>query len=350
MAYQTGSGSTSQSLLNALAAFATSQGWTVAAPSVGNLKLSNGIVHATINTSSRQLYIFTGTLSTGSLNLTTDVYLDGGLSVGFNDLDPFWRNQSSSCGQGQGYCPGIRVYDLNNIVGWFFFSGNTSAGDPPYIHVVVQTASDRFAHFSMGKVDPRGLSHSGVAYCTSGNPIWQQDQYLDNGASFALPSRHGYAFVGGYPSNSGFMNLLDVDAFPTSGNWTKPIARNGPDTTQPVFLMQGGDEQFAPYRNRDCALCENISMSSPSTYAGFNILWALPALAINTSIPAIVYVGDFPNVRGCNMEGLNPAEEITLVNEVWKIFPMLRQSAWVNSGRDVECSSGQYALAYKKIV
>lgn len=80
------------------------------------------------------------------------------------------------------------------------------------------------------------------------------------------------------------------------------------------------------------------------------MLWAIPCIRQSSTASQMVYCGDFPNVRAINMEGMTPSQEIALSTDVWKIFPIGRQTAWGSKAElGFQYSTGQYGLAYKKV-
>ncbi len=61
-------------------------------------------------------------------------------------------------------------------------------------------------------------------------------------------------------------------------------------------------------------------------------------------------IGSFPNIRFCSIRKYNPADEITIGSDIWKIFPMCRKwnANLKTSWPDYEAHSDYFAYAFKK--
>lgn len=331
MAYSTGSGGSSTELLDAIQVFASAQGWTISSYLRGSyLKMSNGVAKIMIVPTSVSRDIYSGNSITGSRRSAPDAGLDGRLCSSFtSDIRIDHQTNSSNVD--------VVIYDLTGpLVQWYLFAGNAGAGDPPYIHCVVQTAGDRYTHMSMGLVDKKNLTHGGAAYLVGHGDAWYQNNYTDYSPSFNFPQ---FKTV---PFGNSCGNIYVPDALPLTGGWT--TMNDGFNPTMYTY-----DNPLAPFTlGVTCRLNSCVSMSSPSTYAGFSVLWAMPVILRNAA-GSLCYVGDFPNVRACNMETLTASQEINLGSDVWKVFPVQRQSNWSSVGVDPSPSTGQYGLAYKKV-
>ena len=68
----------------------------------------------------------------------------------------------------------------------------------------------------------------------------------------------------------------------------------------------------------------------------------------------MTYLGQYPDVRQCNVGNLSPAQEITLGPDTWLVFPLKRRGSRDDTNYGVSpqpvVNSIEYGLAYKKVV
>lgn len=356
MSYATGSAANLNELLAALQTFAAARGWTVVKwTSASNLLfMSKSSCFVAMQGSTASVTHYPGGVST----TYTDTVLRVALSTSLTSSLTTYNSHPGSIVTSAADADRIEV---NDLVGPFstyhFFSGDESGGDPPYIHVVVQTATDRWQHFSFGMVDKRGLSHSGVAYLMGMNRV-----YYRNNASLTTttqryndPAQQATPFDGGRGSLAQSVALYQFylpDVLPVS--WAAPaIVSNYQDATAALpTLTQNITPAMRPtnYGGSDFPrLLSSVIASPVSQWAGNVTLFPCPVFISNAS--QLCHVGDFPNVRIVNMDSLGPGSEITYGTDTWKVFPSLSQRAWGQdrlAGFDGP-STGQYAVAYKKV-
>lgn len=356
MAYQTGSAANLTELLDALRLFAIAQGWTVDKWTSASqlLFLRKGNCNVAMQSATQSLTHFPNGVSTAytdtvlrmalstsiTASLTTYFGHPGSLSTTATDTD--------------------RV-EVNNLVGPFnayhFFSGNETAGDPAYIYIVLQVASDRYQHFGFGNIDKKGMTHSGGAFLGGFARYWYRSQLdlFNIGSVFNDPPSHGLPYSGVFgrtPVNAATENVYLPDALPLTWTGTQFTNWNSASAATPVPIPLATIWQRpANYAGAADApkLLSNLIAAPTSQWSGNLHLWPSPIIMGNGS--QICYVGDHPNIRYCNMEGLGATQEITYGTETWMVFPNLTQRVWGQdrlAGFD-GVSSGQYGVAYKKI-
>lgn len=356
MSYATGSAANLNELLTALQTFAAAQGWTIDKWTSGSNLLfmhkSSCFVAMQGATASVTHY------PSGVSTTYTDTVLRIALSTSITTSLTTYNSHPGSIVTSASDADRIEVNDLvGPFSAYHFFSGNESGGDPPYIHVIVQTSVERWQHFSFGMADKKGMTHSGVAYLMGMNRV-----YYRNGVSlttttqrFNDPAQQATPFdcgPGSQAASCANYQFYMPDVLPVS--WAAPAivaTFSAPSASNPGPLkLITPTMRPSNYGTFDFPrLLTNVIASPVSQWAGNVTLWPCPIMITNGS--QNVYVGDFPNVRIVNMDSLGPGTEITYGTDVWKIFPSLTQRAWGLdrvAGYDGP-STGQFAVAYKKV-
>lgn len=374
MAYSTGgSGGTMVDLMDAIRAFALGQGWTIDKWDSTNrlLFMTKGLATVTFwGDTTRTVTEYSGANGSGTSAARSDhrIYMAMGTS-NTAALTTYYSHPGS---------PVTSAYDsdapyicgMNGpFVGWFLFADATVSD---HIHVVVQISAEVFMHFSFGSIDKKGMTHSGVAYITATpNTYWRNVSNYTNGSisSFNDPYYQHVPFCWGYDNvtlspaiynNSPPIILKNSNAWPAS--WLGPIAYSS--GASPLFgtLLNTYDttqnyrpENWPVANSASGSLLNCVIAAEPAPYSNVVPLFPIPVFrnhydssAASTS-RRICYVGDFPNVRLCNMTNLTPGQEITVDTDTWKVFPVLRQAPWTDRLTNPVCMTGQLAIAYKKV-
>ncbi|AEY69558.1 hypothetical protein AH2_00052 [Burkholderia phage vB_BceS_AH2] len=352
MAYQMGGGGGVVDFVTALGNFAVANGWTKVKSGVnadgGYLFIEKNLCHLALqyfNTIAWYVDQYTGT-SQGTVRLpnhgfqaTVNRSIDASKTT-FWQHPGFPRTDSTNSTYFS-----TQVWDLTGpLVAWHFFSNAT--GD--YIHAAVNTQADRWVHFSFGHIDKGALTHGGAAYVTgTKNPWWRDSNQPDpnhNSYTYNRPQWHNYPFAG---VNS---NLYVPDAFPSG--FTDIVNSQNWNTQQSLHYktMQTRmrPDTFPENTNGACPLDHVVAAHVPS-WSGNVPLYGAPSMTKHYSDGRICAIGMYPDVRFLNMEGMLPGQEINLSGDVWKVFPITRQESWASGGRVFILTSGQYAIAYKKI-
>ena len=374
MAYATGTGANITDLMDALRGFAVGQGWTVDKwDSVDRLLfLSKGSCAVSMRgdtTVTRQEY--TGPNNAGVLSAALpDHHLRLALNTSNTPGLTTFHSHPGSVVTSNGDGEQIVVNGLTGpFVAWHFFADAT-VGD--HIHCVVQINAECYMHFSFGHVDKKGLTHSGVAYVTGQpNIYWRNvSQYNvspGNAQSYNRTNRQNIPFLrtsnyGAFGSHDEAMPLIlrNTDAWPAA--WTAPgVSVVGRDGANPHFRVNlrysnafTHPNQYPANANAWGFLLDLVVISEPTPYSNIVPMFPVPCIrsyynSADQSLNRYCYVGDFPNVRVLNMTNLTPGQEITLGADTWKVFPALKQRPWESDGIEDSPTTGQYAVAYKKV-
>lgn len=249
---------------------------------------------------------------------------------------------------------------------WHFFG----VSSPTHFHVafrVTYLGLPYWFHFSAGEIDKKGMTHNGVAYCTSSLMTALVKSVDTNGGTFTFHSTIeacGY-FIGRLVT--GLTSSLCYRLTQTGGNFPYPNDGIFPsqagshvngDRVMPTLLPSIGarreNNQFVATTGRPPALGSEGWRYVPHPTTGFVTLGVLPFIVGNTTDPATAdlrWLGEFPNVRTVRMDNLEPGAEITVGSDVWMCFPLLRKvSAADASWPNRVAQSGPAGIAYKKVV
>jgi hypothetical protein len=356
VAYATGSTANLTGLLDAIQTFAAGQGWTVEkwTPGSNLLFLSKGICHVAMQGGTFAYNDY----ATGAQVAKTDTTLRMAISTSINPaLTTFFGHPG---GFVTSATAGDRI-EVNDLAGPFtayhlFGTGN-------YIHVVVQTDVRRWQHFSIGLLDQGSLTHSGAAYAMGGSHwFWRAGSgstpyAVDNSANWF--NRIDYAnipfaapmTVAITTNEIAARHIYIPDALPVG--WSTISADHVPNQTlyQMALMTRRNDPSLWNSGNDTGNLLSGVLRSTVSQWGGNLVLWSMPMiLRFGISGTTQCYVGDYPDVRLCNMEGLNQGQEIQLGSDTWMVFPAGRQTPWGTQAQvGLQFSTGQYALAYKKV-
>lgn len=346
MAYATGTAATVDDILEAIENFAIAEGWTIAKRATNLLFLEKGICKVVMG---RHVYTYTD-FATGSGVSKTDHTIGASLCTSINTALSNYTSHPGSLVTSETDSDSVHCNHLfDGVAEYHLFSGGV--GDPDYIHCVFRVNATDWRHFSFGLLDQGDLTHGGVAFL-SGNAgyFYSHTSSVTNMFHNDL-TRMPWPFVNRGTTIRGTKgNLYAPDALPASPtSWAAMSSDNSSDIVLPnqtpnTSWPNGGDGAQEGF-------CGPVQGSPQSSWGGNVVLWTPPCMFTNTSIGRVCYLGDYPNVRLLNMEGMQPGSEITLGSDTWFVCPVGRQRAW---GTQTEIgnnySTGHYALAYKKIV
>jgi hypothetical protein len=319
MAYSTSSAASCSAVLQALATFCTSYGWTV------NF---NGTYTG---------YVRWISVSKGSCYLNFAVPTGDGLiyvygATGYNAANAPSAQPGTSlqyiCNPGQtqsGVNPGP-------YTAYHFFSSTSGT----YLHVAIEVSSGVFAQLHAGLNAVGGASPA--TYITVSN--WSRYAVTsgsDNGPS--NPDNNGAnakAFCAEYSSNS------------TNGAGAVGCTV---DATFLWFPFQGG---VSPGRMvavgnavAGSGWARYAHLRSPNTFNGVGILVPIAFFVERSAGNIYSMIGEAPDVRFFNMKNNNAKDEITIGSDVWKVFPIISNSPTITTG-GAPVSSYPYGLAFKK--
>lgn len=370
MAYATGSGATGMDFLDAVRSFAVGLGWTAAKWDTTNnlLYISKGLCRVAIQYFTASITVWNGTTSSA----VTEGHLRGTLCQAFGtgiDWYNFAGAAVAASTRGRDSGPTFLASKMQGpFVQWFLFSNAT--GD--YIHCIMQDGSDTYNYFGFGNGDKGGLTHSGVAYVfADGGRYWYQEStsaawtpgeqkqriYFNkpssNGGNFLTPDARRFSTTTFqlYTENAlpaGFVNNQAVAA--VSNSYSRTAQRCLPLRTRFNFSVNLPSQ----YPNYDSGsggnLLDNIITMEQPGYTSFVPMLGMPLVFTNLALTQYCAVGSMPDIRMINLTGLSPQQELSLGSDVWKVFPLMRQSGWQQSLMELAPSSGQYGIALKKIV
>ena len=250
---------------------------------------------------------------------------------------------------------------------WHFFGDDTSAAHFNVAFRVTYLGLPYWFHFSAGEIDKKGMTHNGVAYCTSSLMtaiVKSSDTSSSTFTSHSTLEACGY-FIGRLVT--GLTSSLCYRLTQTGGNFPYPDDGNFPsrdgrhvngDRVMPTLLAAIGarreNNQLAASTLRPPALGSEGWRYVPHPTTGFVTLGVLPFIVGNSTDPATAdlrWLGEFPNVRTVRMDNLEPGAEITVGADTWMCFPLLRKlSAADASWPNRVPQSGPAGIAYKKVV
>jgi hypothetical protein len=347
MAYATGSAATANALLAALATFAGAQGWTIVKNTTGLLFLSKGVCFVAMQTASYNYNDFATGVSVSTPDVRLECALSTSLTVALNTFFGHPGSLSTTSTDSD------RV-SVNNLLGPFseyhFFAANN------YIHVSVKTGADTWRQFGFGEVDKGALTHSGAAFLSGSSTRFYRSSSV-SATSTANPYNSPEACDPPYARNQNTLanrdagahaNFYVPDALPATADW--PI-----HTTACVPHISPYDEPNIGYPTTSSSpvpsIIDPLMLAQNSQWGGNVVLFPVPILIAAPTILRSCYIGDYPDVRMINMEGLLDGQELSLAGDVWKVFSIGRQLPWASKAVvGFQYSTGQLGVAFKKIV
>ncbi len=351
MAYSTGTGLTIADFVDALKVFAAAQGWTVGKYDTASgerlLFIEQGACHVAMRWDDSFTVNAYPTASLGSSSPVDDHRIRAVLGTGLNNARTsadWWQQTGQTVATSENDANNLTV---NNLAGpftaWYLFS---NAGGT-YIHAIVQTG-ELFTHMSFGVLDQGALTHGGVAYLTGTlNTWWKTANTLDPsnfGITYNRPAsltRYPAGNGGEFPENHGMWYAPDAlpAGFPTLHSYQAKVSPS-------LSFLDKPSDTFAASWNR---LLTVHALANGPTWSDVVQLFGVPLILQNTAEDQFCVPGFMPDLRLVNMEGMSPGEEIDMNGDTWKVFPQMRQTNWADVAAVMAPSSGQFAVAYKKI-
>jgi hypothetical protein len=333
MAYQTGTASSMEDLMNLLNTFAVAQGWTSNVMSTTDdwMALNNGSVFVQFrwdNTNAIAMFHSTGFINTSTApgNHTND---DG---CGTVDATAPYNATISS---------GRRISGMGNgpYTAYHFFTNGTTQ----YIHVVLEYSPGLYRHFSFGTIDKIGTWTGGqyaVGMSLGANPglvnnaqhaiLWSG---TDGGTTTADANECGSIRVESFPNQTGSMRwMLFTTQTSALGNDRGGNAR---------ISGLGGCFGSNPWLS-------GFGFFRASLLNGFVPLIPIPVWWRNITPTPNQYMllGFAPDVYHIQMANLTPGQEFTIGGDTFKVFPAIRKQ---NTSSAVE-ESKNCGIVYRKVV
>lgn len=352
MAYSTGSGDY-VALMAAVLAHAVADGWVEAGGLGTGWPISKGQIRGIDWTSYTTVE---NDVTLGGSGLTkTQRYIRIGIGATTGDA-------TADAGVTTTIFPNA-AYTFTN---WWIFSDPTLCD---YIHVVVKfnngTGADIFGHFSFGELDKGGMTYNSIAYATA----WGGRGYAQNLNSGSLAEdwnslnrcRNGWSgAIGEGDDGSAKLSFVthSTAAPHTNGASGWPawdtVIQSGASVWGKGFRFSVDfDNEPQPAGNNSFASINWTAwVAQAPSQTGTITLMPIPFMMANStgSTGRLIYCGTFPNVRKTNVQDVAPGDEIIYGSETWKIFPLLRKTAWSELNDSAVVSSGMAGIAFKKVI
>lgn len=330
MAYQTGTSTGCNDLLDKFRLFAIAQGWTVnrwVASALGQeLCISKGSAYFNFRSVQNENLLLNGVLG-GAGMYGIMVSGSDGYSTGLTwDRQPGYpvRNVGTLGASDQGHV-WMMVHDLaiGPFPSYHFISSGTGS-----LYCELEVSTGIFQRFGVGSLDLYNPAASGGGrfyYATGGampltfaNQKWREydidnPTYCMECVPFRRASLAGY-HSGTYQAGRTTSGSMVRTAFSSFDNW----AGSGRDATQQPYpwVSQGGGchDRF-------------IRDLSPSPLNGIGVL--VPnVVSLNINNEFLAPIGQVPGMRYMDMTGYLPGDEFTLGGDTWKVFPWYQKGGF----------------------
>lgn len=211
---------------------------------------------------------------------------------------------------------------------------------PAYIHVAVETSTDRFQHFGAGELNKVGDGWTGGEYLygqvnTTGTELSPSSTWLLDGIFDSLnvnDERQAATIrISGFPSQI------------VGSVWGNVWGRTLVDASQPndtaanaKVAVQGG-YRGGPFASR-------WGLFASDKLRGLIPMYSVGLFYVDNVNSNSYFLGWQADVRGVNMRGIAAKEEITIGSDVWIVIPA--------GQRDIGNAAGTTAfmgIAYKKV-
>jgi len=330
MAYQTGTSTTIEDLLQQLSTFLVANGWTEDFATTGDPGIigfsKNGIFVA---------FQYTEATNSGTLAVYQNLSNDDGTNV--------WLSTGDS-GNGVASLTASTFEssrNVNRIAGphaaYHFFEQDSN---PAYCHIVLEVDTNLFRHFGFGEIEKIG-DWQGGEYCY-GHDWRQAASQIDSPISSAHTLGLDANSAGAGQTHYATMHVRDqpeqaaADRWAgvgTRGNFPQGLDRAGNDKLPCIGGTRGGiNSQMSPFRI--------------SQLTAFKPLIPIVVHMANTSPApdASRLLGTQPDVRLVNMANLDPSEQFVIAGETWFVFPWVRKQFLQNDTEE----SWNGGLAYRQ--
>lgn len=329
MAYQTGTASSQEDLMNALNVFAVAQGWTSNIMSTTNdwMALNNGSVYVQFrwdNTGAIAMFHSRGFINTSTApgNHTDD---DG---CGTVDASAPYNATIST---------GRRINVGNGpYTSYHFFTDGTTK----YIHVVLEYSPGIYRHFSFGTINKRGtwtggeyaVAHTQLGqFPNAGSVLWSG---TDSGTTTADANECGSLHIESFPNQTAGQGKWLLFT-----NQTTSLGNDRQSTPRARIACPGGAYGYNPWLSAYGFFRANL-------LNGFLPLIPIPIWWRDTA-PApdqVMLLGFAPDVYMIQMGSLSPGQEFTIGADTYKVFPFVRKQ-----DLSVTEESKNGGLAYRKV-
>jgi len=313
MAYQTGTSSDVNDLLDKFRLFAIAQGWTANRwATVGSgreLCIQKGSAYFNFRSWNNESMLVNGSSASSKYGIT----LNGsdGYSASAWDQQPGYPVRGSSSGGDQAHVLFPLVTTTGPFPNYYFF-----APDSKTLYAEIEVTTGVFQRFGCGSLDlfnPSAPGGGRFCYATGGAHVTNSVIYNNWLAADADSTQYQMELVpfrgADYANNNsgysfGSMVRAAFDAF---NNW----AGSGPSVTASGLQMacQGGGVHDKVLRDY-----------SPNPLNGIGLL--LPNIvSLNIGNQYLCPIGSVPGMRYMDMTNYLPGDEFTIGSDTWKVFP-----------------------------
>lgn len=338
MAFETGTASSMNDLMNKLSIFAVAQGWTE-----DQLTLESGATDGKMSLHKVGVFVHFAWNSSESPNIAmyqslgfigsgTDTWLQTDDSGNGPPSNPSTGGVWTTTSQNERF---IRNIGSGPFPSYHFFEGD---GAEDYIHVALEYAPLTYRHFGFGNLE-KAWDWTGGEYCyghtqESGDPKAQEILLSSEGPGFSTPAPRAATIhaegLPGQPGSSkwgtfGLPTTLSSSFNDRAGNFQVRFVGGAPGG--PI----GGQFNNMPSNSGDGFLP-----------LAANAVWYRDVGPVPDNV---YFMGFQPDVRTLNMRNFQPQDEVTIGADTWIIFPSVRKQ---NTGSVDE--SENLGIAYKKIV
>jgi len=311
MAYQLTNATSVEDLINKIAAFAVTAGWTERRNT-----LAGSLRTVTLQKSGDNINIYN--LNTSGVYLRGAVGYDAGAAA---DSQPNQAGRRALANTGTG--------PFSNV---FMFASNSPA---EHVHVVVEIASGVFRHLTFGEVVKYGTWTGGTFFdaqfwdtASINANLWSYSGHhrlFDNGSDFSVDTKGGVR--------------CDYDG---SVNYFAPFGTYSSST--PTQIVSGGvGTALSSYNAENNNRLSNFYNRSINNLSGNTPLMPIQ-LRARRADDYWSPIGEVPGIRLLNMERFTPGDEFTVGPDTWKVFPWTRKG----SGGSGQSYSLNFAFAYLK--
>lgn len=311
MAFETGTSTNQEDLINDLFVFAAANGWTVDEQDNvndrGSLSRNNVFVHFSwdgTEAGGPNNIALTQSLAFSGTGIAIDAHTnDSGNGVGGTDLST--ERRISGIGNGP-------------YTYWFF-------ADDVYIHGVILVSTDIYRHFSFGEIDKIG-DWTGGEYVAG--HVWDLSGAEDDNPTSV---EHTILLDALHASETGADErepaTIHVEGLPGQGASDWANVGGGLTSTWRTTDGGGNTRTRAVGGMRGGLILGHFAYLSANLNNGFIPLIPIPVCHIDESTTPdnFMLLGYMPNVRHVQMQHLEPATSLVVGADTWWIFPGVRK-------------------------
>ena len=313
MPYETASASSTNDLIDKLRIFALAEGWTIdyhggrTNPGGGAQAGSNNAL--LLHKSGLYACFYTDTSSNTSTDPTPRIAC-------YTYPGPFVSNDGTDLQAGKTATSAANALGGPYVAYHFFLSDAT-----PYLHVVLEVTSGRFAHLGVGVLDKSG---GGTAVAYGYGLRW----------NWTIPNDY----------TSMFHNTPWQEGNSSSTSPGGLALRADSDSISPrnyELRDAGAARAFGGWLNTGRDLGQQFMRLGPSALTGRTIL-VPPIVMVERGSGSFSLAGSPHDLRLVRIDNLAPGEIITIGADDWKVFPVIRK----NGPSGVE-NSAAFGYAYR---